>query len=614
MLRAAFTMADMRELVQTLKENKIPVFAPGEPRYERSVATVNLVYRFARPDCVVQPRNASDVQCVVREARTRRIPITIKNGGHSYSGASTAEKGISLDLMQMNGVTLNMKTKLATVKGGAQWGHVYKQFVIRKIDGYVVNGGRCPTVGVSGFILGGGLSPFTRSFGMGCDSLEEVTIVTASGDKVKVKRSDDPQSDKGRLFWALCGAGGGNFGVVVEMKLRIEKLQGNKVVAGRYTWHPDFGPSHHPRRTADYAATMAQFYTADFPRELTIDSTWLCDLQESRDAIRFLVYHNGGKAEFDKVIDDTISPVPLATQLKRRSLEESSCRFLHETLVTQWSEEIEKSLPLNLSFNNYASFVFENDRRDVVENISRIIRHNMVRFREQFTGDRGSLQVTWIHAGGQAASRKPSDTAFFWRGGVFHTYITVQCFEKFLVEEMGEFLHDFKKQLRPYSLEGKAAFINFADRALPCDQHEEAYFGDNRAELQVVKQIWDRSKYFRWGQGVRLPEEALKAADSETKGVQSTIRSMSSGKKNTRGAAVRSSKGTPIVMATMKKEQDLDDGNVWEQRPYADELASRQWETVRLPSKRLFRRPRVIHDVMELHDWKNIHDLTDLGF
>ncbi|TFB05902.1 hypothetical protein CCMA1212_001344 [Trichoderma ghanense] len=605
-------MADIRELIQILKENNVPVFAPGELQYERSVATVNLIYRFARPDCVVQPRNASDVQCVVREARTRGVPITIKNGGHSYSGASTAEKGISLDLMQMNGVTLNMKTKLATVKGGALWGHVYKQFVNRKIDGYIVNGGRCPTVGVSGFILGGGLSPFTRSFGMGCDTLEEVTIVTATGDKVMVKKSDHPQSEKGRLFWALCGAGGGNFGVVVEMKLRIEKLQGNKVVAGRYTWHPDFDTSR-PLEPAGYAATMGQFYTAFFPNELTIDTTWLCDLQESKDAIRFLVYHNGGKAEFDKIIDDTISSVPLAAQLKRRSLEEASSRFLHETLVTQWSEEIEKSLPLNLSFSNYASFVFETDRRIFVE-ILAIIRFHMVRFRVLFTGDRGSLQVTWIHAGGQAASRKPSDTAFFWRKGVFHTYITVQCFEKFMAEEMEEFLDDFKRQLRPYSLEGKAAFINFPDRALACDQHEEAYFGDNGAELRAVKQIWDGSKYFRWEQGIRLPEEVLMATGSKTKGVQSSIRSMSSSTKNSRGAASRSSRETPVVMATMMKQEDWDNGNVGERRPYADELASRQWETVRIPSRRLFRRPKVIHDLKDFHDWKNIHDLTDLGF
>ncbi|PTB65047.1 Glucooligosaccharide oxidase [Trichoderma citrinoviride] len=498
-------MADIRELIQTLKEKKVPVFAPGEPQYERSVATVNLFYRFARPDCVVQPRNASDVQFVVREARIRRIPITIKNGGHSYSGASTAEKGISLDLMQMNGVTLNMKTKLATVKGGAQWGHVYKQFVNKKIDGYIVNGGRCPTVGVSGFILGGGLSPFTRSFGMGCDSLEEVTIVTASGDKVKVKKSDDPQSGKGRLFWALCGAGGGNFGVVVEMKLRIERLRGDRIVAGRYTWHPDFSTSN-PRKADEYAATMSQFYTADFPKELTIDSTWLCDLQESKDAIRFLVYHNGGKAEFDKVIDDTISSVPLATQLKRRSLEEASSRFLHETLVVQWSEEIGKSLPLNLSYNSYASFVFDGNDRQAFENISVNIQYNMVRFREKFTGERGLLQVTWIHAGGQAASRKPSDTAFFWRDGVYHTYITLQCFEKFLVQEMEEFLDNFKKQLRSWSLEGKAAFINFPDRALACHQHEEAYFGDNRTELQAVKKLWDGSKYFRWEQGSKAEQ------------------------------------------------------------------------------------------------------------
>ncbi|KAL6859498.1 FAD-binding domain-containing protein [Trichoderma novae-zelandiae] len=600
-------MADMRELVRTLKENKVPVYAPGELPYERSVANANLYYRYARPDCVVQPRNASDVQFTVQQARSRGIPITIKNGGHSYSGASTTNKGISLDLKLMDGVTLNMRTKLATVKGGALWGHVYKQFVNKKIDGYIVNGGRCPTVGVSGFILGGGLSPFTRSFGMGCDSLEEVTIVTAGGDKVMVKKSEDPRSDKGRLFWALCGAGGGNFGVVVEMKLRIERLRGGNVVAGRYTWHPDFGPSH-AKQTAEYAVTMKQFYTAPFPKELTVDSTWLCDLQESKDAIRFLVYHNGSKAEFDKAIDDTVSSVPLATQLKRRSLEEPSSRFLHETLVSQWSEEIEKSFPLNLSFSSYASFVFKNDGQDL-GTVSHIIRDSMVRFRKKFTGERGSLQVTWIHAGGQAASRKPSETAFFWRDAGFHTYITMQCFEKFLAQEMCDFLGELKKQLRPYSIEGKAAFINFPDRALAWDKHEEAYFGDNRAALQVVKQLWDEDKYFQWQQGVRLPEEVIKAMGSKTKGVHSTIQSISIGNKKSQGAAGRSSKGTPMIMATIAKQEDPD-----ERPPYADELASRQWETVLLPAKRLFRRPRIAHDLRDIHDWKNFHDLTDLGF
>src|SRR5438128_1772678 len=83
-------------------------------------------------------------------------------------------------------------------------------------DGYIVNGGRCPTVGVSGFVLGGGIGQFTRSFGMGCDTLKEITIVTADLSVVTVKDTDDPVSPEGKLFWALCGAGGGNFGVVVE--------------------------------------------------------------------------------------------------------------------------------------------------------------------------------------------------------------------------------------------------------------------------------------------------------------------------------------------------------------------------------------------------------------
>ena len=105
-------------------------------------------------------------------------------------------------------------------RGGARWGHAYKALVDGDQNGWFINGARCPTVGVSGFVLGGGLSPFTRSFGMGCDTLLEATIVTADGERVTVTSKDDRKEDKGKLFWALCGAGGGNFGVVVELKMR----------------------------------------------------------------------------------------------------------------------------------------------------------------------------------------------------------------------------------------------------------------------------------------------------------------------------------------------------------------------------------------------------------
>lgn len=85
-----------------------------------------------------------------------------------------------------------------TVQGGALWGHVYRALV-DDMGGFVVNGGRCPSVGVSGFLLGGGIGPFSRSFGMGSDNLIEVKIVTADGQVYTVRNDDDPDSDDGKF-------------------------------------------------------------------------------------------------------------------------------------------------------------------------------------------------------------------------------------------------------------------------------------------------------------------------------------------------------------------------------------------------------------------------------
>ncbi|RFU79403.1 fad-binding domain-containing [Trichoderma arundinaceum] len=595
-------MAKIREIIQLFKDEEIPVYTVGELAYERSVATANLLYRFARPDCVVQPKRASQVQIIVREAKARGIPITIKNGGHSYAGASTAEKGISLDLARMNGVKLDINTEVVTLQGGALWGNAYKELVNQKINKFVINGGRCPTVGVSGFILGGGLSPFTRSFGMGCDTLKEITIVTADGEKLTVKETDDPKTDKGRLFWALCGAGGGNFGVVVEMKLRVQRLQVDRVVAGRYTWSLD------PLKMGDFMETMQEFYTVSWPNQLTVDSSWLCDLQQNNLAVRFLVYHNGNKAEFEKIIDNNITHDDLAKQLKRRSLEEAPSRFLHETLVAQWSEETEKSFPQNPSYMIYTSFVFKNDTKDI-EAITEIIRDKMADFKKKFPGERGLLQVTWIHAGGKAASRKRSATAFRWRDCVYHTYIMVQWFEKFLEQDMWDFLNDFKKELRPYSMMGRAAFINFPDRALASDVHEKAYYGNNRGELQQIKRIWDKDNFFNWDQGISLPAEEMKEKKKKSTARRSRVenavfaRSFASNIADEEGSDAIddiSSEIRAMSMAAPGDEDVRDDEIIREEQPLADQLASRQWETVILPSQKLFDR--------------GIYTLNDLGF
>ena len=86
-----------------------------------------------------------------------------------------------------------------TMQGGALWGHVYRTLV-DDMGGFVVNGGRCPSVGVSGFILGGGIGPFSRSYGMAVDNLLEVKIVAADGEVYTVRAEDEDDTDDGK-FW-----------------------------------------------------------------------------------------------------------------------------------------------------------------------------------------------------------------------------------------------------------------------------------------------------------------------------------------------------------------------------------------------------------------------------
>ncbi|KAI1198562.1 hypothetical protein F5X97DRAFT_323269 [Nemania serpens] len=496
----------MDAVISALLNAGISVLQIGENDYERSVATSNLLYRFFRPGCVVQPTQIVEVETVIRVAKSHDIAVTTKNGGHSYTGSSIAKDGISLDLSRLKDVTVDMDAETMTLQGGALWGHAYKALVNGSHSGYLVNGGRCATVGVSGFILGGGLGPFTRSFGMGCDALKEATIVTADARTVTVRDTDKRTTKEGRLFWALCGAGGGNFGVVVEMKLKLQR-QSNEdglVVSGQYTWYPK--PDDAAMK--EFMETMDESYSEDWPDQITIDSTWRCEPSrtDSELGVEFFIHYDGDKIDFDQLIDDSIRQADLAKQLKRRSLAEVSTLYLHESLVTQWAEETTRAFPTNPSYRIYSSFAFGNDKA-TISNITSAVREEMKAFREQFSDEQALLEVTWIHGGGKATKKRAAAaTAFPWRSGVYYVYVMVRWQAKWLEHDMRQFLRQFRTKLRSYSINGLAAFVNFPDETLCEHVYERAYYGDNHVALRKVKRLWDKDNFFNWDQGIRLPQ------------------------------------------------------------------------------------------------------------
>jgi len=130
----------------------------------------------------------------------------------------------------------------------------------------------------------------------------------------------------------------------------------------------------------------------------------------------------------------------------------------------------------------------------------------MKNFRTKFKGEKGLLQVTFIHSGGAANIPKREATAFRWRGCVYHAYIMIQWDEKWLELNMRRFLDEMKPKLATHGMVRGATFINFPDDTLQKEVHEKSYYGMNYLELRRIKKMWDKDNFFSWPQGIQQPE------------------------------------------------------------------------------------------------------------
>jgi len=196
------------------------VSLPGDDTYRRAREIWNgAVDR--HPALFVHCETSADVQAAVRAARAHRLPLSIRGGGHDWAGRALCDDGLVIDLSAMRRVEVDATTRTATVAGGA-----------RAIDvanaatghGLAAVTGNCGTVGMAGLTLGGGYGPLSPRHGLALDNLLAADVVLADGRCVVADPINHPD-----LFWALRG-GGGNFGVVTSMRIRLHPIR--HVLAG----------------------------------------------------------------------------------------------------------------------------------------------------------------------------------------------------------------------------------------------------------------------------------------------------------------------------------------------------------------------------------------------
>ena len=215
---------------------------PGDQGYSTARLLFDPRFDTIMPAGIAFCHSAADVATCLAFARRYIVPMTARSGGHSYAGWSSTT-GLIIDVTGMSSVSLDSSTGLAQVGSGTYLIDLYGTL---SAEGVCVPGGSCPNVGIAGLTLGGGVGVVSRAYGLTCDNLESLQIVTAEGQV-----RDCNASQNADLYWACQGGGGGNFGVATSFTFRTHPAtdiavffldwpwsEAGRVVAGWQSWAP----------------------------------------------------------------------------------------------------------------------------------------------------------------------------------------------------------------------------------------------------------------------------------------------------------------------------------------------------------------------------------------
>lgn len=197
----------------------------------------------------VHPSNEHDVATTVRYSHMRGIGCTARSGGHCVTNyMKKLQDGIVVDMRCINHLSYDAENELVTAGGGVYSGD-FAQFIHdrkRELGKCLIHEdapashvltsragiGSCPTTGLIGVALGGGIGRLQGKYGYLSDNMVSCKLVLADGSIINV--SDKEHKD---LFWALRGAGH-NFGIVYEATFRVYPQPHGGI---HHSWDFEFG-------------------------------------------------------------------------------------------------------------------------------------------------------------------------------------------------------------------------------------------------------------------------------------------------------------------------------------------------------------------------------------
>ena len=258
-----------------------PLLTASEEGYEQARRIWNGAFD-RRPALIVRCAGAADVVQAVNFGRTQDLLIAVRGGGHSLSGQSVCDGGLMIDLSPMRGVRVDPIARTARVESGALLGDLDRE---SQAFGLATPAGRVSHTGVAGLTLGGGFGRLTPRFGLSCDNLRAVDVITANGAYVRTSAEENRD-----LLWGLQG-GGGNFGVVTSFEYQLHPVA--PMMYGGVLIYP-------LARARELLRFLAEF-SERRPEELFVD-TMLAKLPQVGNALAFSVCYSGAPEKGEEAV------------------------------------------------------------------------------------------------------------------------------------------------------------------------------------------------------------------------------------------------------------------------------------------------------------------------
>ncbi|SEG65880.1 FAD/FMN-containing dehydrogenase [Nonomuraea solani] len=426
---------------------------PGDAGYTSARRLYNPAYDRVRPEAVAYCASAADVSACLAFARVNGVPVTSRSGGHSYAGWSTGT-GLVIDVSRMS--SISYAGGLATIGAGAKLIDVYDRL---SRHGVSIPAGSCPTVGIAGLTLGGGLGVVSREHGLTCDSLRSVRVVTADGRLLTC----DARHHAG-LFWACRGGGGGNFGVAVSFTFRTHEARDLTLFFLDWPW-----------AKARAAVREWQAWGPSAPPEL-----W-SSLRLSRSAdglgVRILGTHSGGKAVLERLLGPLVATIGRPSSRSVRTVSHLEAMKVMGGCSSMPVAECRRSPRTAFSAKSHLAYrgLSRDGVRALVAGVARGGRHSVL-----------------LDAMGGAIGRvAPTATAFAHRAALY----SVQYYADGTSRRWLRGIHDDMSQYF-----GNHGYVNYIDPDL--GNWRSAYYGTNAPRLAEVKATYDPGRLFRLPQGV----------------------------------------------------------------------------------------------------------------